>query len=612
MIQKYFSRCDGKLCVMVTRLLSCIARPFLLELPLIVILMKLLGAEAILHNIRDTYANSESAIIWNLFANISLLFLFSYIAALAVTWVKPKSAKWGVKSLFYFTILLLYAVQHFLARNFGMLEFNPTCFVLLAETTDSESQEFINQYVLSDTIVPTLVRVLFYICVIVAIEFLWSYFKRKINRTLKSKSTHVNVFISFLLLPILIFGILSTDIYIRVYRAETSDEIQLQHLPTDPLSSIYTSLVMLHKMNENMLRGVEVNKTLHEHSVISGISDTANIVVVVGESYTKWHSSLYGYSLNTSPNLLSEADSGRLFVFDDVVSSSNFTSVIMKNIICCNNSSDGEEWYDYPNFMTIFKKAGYDVYFWDNQRNFEKTASHSFTLNSFLYNSEIVGMSYTQTNDASYQYDDEIVESFNENVKLVNSKNLIMFHLMGQHSIYSERFPQSATVFTIDSIKRDDSFLNDEMKQCIADYDNATLYNDYVLSRIIETFKNSNTILFYFSDHGEEVYDYRAKCGRDHADLNDQLLKYQYDIPFMIWCSDMYKENNPHIVKAIKQSVKRPYIIDNICNTLFNVGAINTVYYRDSLDLISPAYKCSKRMIKKNGKTFMYEDLRCK
>jgi heptose-I-phosphate ethanolaminephosphotransferase len=260
----------------------------------------------------------------------------------------------------------------------------------------------------------------------------------------------------------------------------------------------------------------------------------------------------------------------------------------------------------------ILKKAGYNVYFWDNQRDCNKTASYSFTLNSFLYNNEIVDMSYTMTNDNSYKFDEDIIKSFNERVKLTNEKNLILFHLMGQHSTYAERFPQSVALFTVDSVKRDDAFLNDEMKQCIADYDNATLYNDYVLSLILDTFKNSNTILFYFSDHGEEVYDYRAKCGRDHADLNDQLLKYQYDIPFVIWCSDIYKEKNPEIVDAIRQAVKRPFIIDNICNTLFNVGAINSAYYRDSLDIISPNYKCAKRKIKKNGKTFVYEDVRCK
>mgnify|MGYP003291440256 CR=1 FL=1 len=608
-MQEYNNTYDSKMHINLLKVLNYIALPFLLELPLIVILMKLLGVESLLHNFGDAYANLESVelycSIFKLFSKISLLFLFAYIVAAIVTSIKSKYVKWGTKLLFYFIILLLYAVQHFLAQNFGILEFSPTYFVLLAETTDKESREFLSQYILSDTILPTLTRVLFYISIIVVFEFIWNYLKRKIN-ILNTKC------ISLLLIPILLCGIYSTNIYIQILNVEYPDNIRFIEPPTDPLSSIYSSLVMLHKMNENMVQGVEVNKTISEHSVVCNMNDSVNIIVVIGESYIKWHSPLYGYNLNTSPNLFSEVEADRLFVFDDVVSSSNSTSIVIRNILCCNNSSEDELYYEYPNFMNIFKKAGYDVYFWDNQRDCNKTASYSFTLNSFLYNNDIVDMSYTLTNDASYKFDKDIVKSFNERVKFTNEKNLVIFHLMGQHIAYAERFPQSATLFTVDSVKRDDKFLNDEMKQCIADYDNATLYNDYVLSLILDTFKNSNTILFYFSDHGDEVYNYRAKCGRDHADLNDQLLKYQYDIPFVIWCSDIYKEKYPETVDAIRQAVKRPFIIDNICNTLFNVGAINSAYYRDSLDIISPNYKCAKRKIKKNGKTFVYEDVRCK
>ena len=609
MMKERNSTYGSKMRIKFEEILNYIALPFLLELPLIVILMKLLGIEALLHNIGDAYANLENvelySSIFKLLSRISLMFLFSYIVATIVTSIKSKYIKWGTKLLFYFIILLLYAVQHFLAQNFGITGFTPTCLVLLAETTDNESREFLNQYILSDTIVPTLVRVLFYIGIIVVFEFIWNYLKRKIN-ILKAKC------IIILLIPILVFSIYSTNVYIQILNEESPDNIQLAEVQTDPLSSIYSSLVMLHKMNENMEQGVEVNKTISEHSVVCNMNDSLNIVVVIGESYTKWHSSLYGYSLNTSPNLLNEVEADRLFVFDDAVSSSNYTSIVMRNILCCNNSSDDELWYSYPNFTTLFKKAGYDVYFWDNQRDYEKTASYSFSLNSFLYNNDIIDMSYTMTNDSSYKFDEDIVKSFNERVKFSNEKNLILFHLMGQHSGYFARFPQPTALFTIDSVKRNDSFLNDEMKQCIANYDNATLYNDYVLSLILDTFENSNTILFYFSDHGEEIYDYRAKCGRNHADLNNQLLKYQYDIPFVIWCSDIYKEKNPEIVDAIREAVKRPFIIDNICNTLFNVGAINSAYYRDSLDIISPNYKCAKRKIKKNGKTFIYEDIRNK
>ena len=40
----------------------------------------------------------------------------------------------------------------------------------------------------------------------------------------------------------------------------------------------------------------------------------------------------------------------------------------------------------------------------------------------------------------------------------------------------------------------------------IADYDNATLYNDIVLSKIVDLFRQQEAIVIYLSDHGEDCY----------------------------------------------------------------------------------------------------------
>ena len=112
------------------------------------------------------------------------------------------------------------------------------------------------------------------------------------------------------------------------------------------------------------------------------------------------------------------------------------------------------------------------------------------------------------------------MKSYKKDVVLKNKCNLVLFHLMGQHSAAIERFPHDKfTYFTVDSIKREASYLGDTERKQKADYDNATLYNDYVMNEIFDTFRNSNTILIYFSDHGEEVNDYRKQYGRDNGTL---------------------------------------------------------------------------------------------
>ena len=593
-----------------TNFLNSLLKPFFEEFVFIFIFMKAMGLTSINNLIVERFNAVENIAKFpsylNLFGRIAILFLFAYLAATAITKVKRVKIKWALKSFLYLTVILLFATKYFVLSNFG-LEITPTFFVLIAETTKTESQEFINQYILSAAIIPTLKILAYYICTIIVAEVCWNI---KIKSWTKKIPLYATRFISICIATILIFGIYSTNIYWKVYNADSPDKIRFIQPPTDPLSSIYTSLMTIRLMRVNLESAIEINKaTYNTEDAYITKNDSLNIVVVIGESYIKWHSQLYGYKLQTTPYMDEELQAGRLFAFNDVISTSNSTSVVMRDVLCCNNTNAKEQWYEYPSFLTIFKKAGYNVFLWDNQRNYDEMATYSFTLNSFIYNQHLLDIFYTQTNKKSYTYDTGIVDCFNNSIDLSNKKhNLVIFHLQGQHVSPSARFPHDEFKhFTADSIKRDEEYITEEIKQYIADYDNATLYNDYVLKQIFEKFKESNTILIYFPDHGEEAYDYRKQSGRDHGEITSQVLKYQYDIPFIVWCSDTYKMKNPDVIKGLQQAINRPFSIDNTCNMLFNIGGISTSWYRDSLDILSPAYKCEYRLIKGE---YIYEQLR--
>lgn len=593
-----------------TNLLNRLAKPFLEEFIFIFFSMKLMGLTSINNliiqrlNAVENIAQAPSYL--NLFGRIAILFLFAYIIATSITKIERVKIKWTLKILSYFIIISLFTIRYFILSNFG-LDIAPTTFVLLAETTGTESHEFIDQYILSPVIIPTLKILACYICTIVIAEVCWNI---KIKSWINKLPLHATRIISVCIAVILTFGIYSTNIYWKVYNANSPDDIRHKQPPTDPLSSIYTSLITLRMMKNNIESAIEINNiTYDKENTYITQDDSLNIVIVIGESYIKWHSQLYGYELQTTPYMNKELQAGRLFAFNDVISTSNSTSVVMRDILCCNNTNAKEQWYEYPTFLTIFKKAGYNVFLWDNQRNYDEMATYSFTLNSFLYNKQLQNIFYTKTNEKSYTYDADIVDCFNNSNDLSSKKhNLIIYHLQGQHVSPTARFPHNEfKYFTADSIKRDEEFITEDIKQYIADYDNATLYNDYVMNQIFETFKNKNTILIYFSDHGEEAYDYRKQCGRDHGEITSMMLKYQYEVPFIIWCSDIYKKKNPNTIERIEQAVNHPFSIDNICNMLFNIGGITTSYYRDYLDILNPAYKCEYRLIKGE---YIYEQLR--
>ena len=137
-----------------------------------------------------------------------------------------------------------------------------------------------------------------------------------------------------------------------------------------------------------------------------------------------------------------EEHKGNLVAFSDVVAPFNSTTLVEKNTFCCNSLSDGEEWYQTPYFPILFKKAGYKVLMWDIQRDFLKNAFFTFSVNSFMYNRELQKYAYTYAFDKSFLYDEDLVNDFfKKGESMMGKKNLIIFHLFGQHIDASERYP---------------------------------------------------------------------------------------------------------------------------------------------------------------------------
>ena len=108
----------------------------------------------------------------------------------------------------------------------------------------------------------------------------------------------------------------------------------------------------------------------------------------------------------------------------------------------------------------------------------------------------------------------------------------------------------------------------------------------------MQHYAEDNAIMLYLSDHGEEIYDFRDHYGRtQEANKTVELLKYQYEIPFMIWCSDTYKSGHPIVIDNIAAAVDKPFMNDNVCQILFGLVEMSTIYYHPERDLLSPHFQ---------------------
>lgn len=577
-----------------------ISDPVVFQLPFCAVSFCLLGFE-LLQDIHGRMLTYDPAITYNLlFCRVCNLLTLIYIQALLIQVI---CKKWFTVAV-YGLVVILFSFKLFLTLTFGM-KIRPTVLVLLAETNTEESAEFIQTFLFT----PITLR----ICISIALIVLVIYLFEKMYKTyfLKRLMLKESVFLHVLIGTFLCFSMgCSYSFFSKLYECKNTDSLnqwELHYLPNEPLSQMAYSIYGLYLMAREETMFEKVMRNLDSNSATFYGDSVVNVIMVIGESYIKHHSALYGYKLPTTPLLSSEKANGRLFVYDNVVTPYGSTSLTIKNVLCTNSISDAELWNETSFFPSLFRQAGYDVYFWDNQKDFSPEATFSFALNSFLYNKSVYDMTYTQTNKRSFVYDEELVNSF-DSLELSTPRNFIIFHLMGQHIGAKDRFPPKPEFlrFTVDSIDRNESWMTDEKRQYIADYDNATFYNDYVLYKIIGLFNETNTILFYFSDHGEEVYDYRDSQGRVSDNMSKNQVKYIFEIPFMIWCSDIYKQAHPEIIDKIAASLGRPFMIDNLCQPLFHVGGIQTKYYYEDRDLLSPNYKPRKRII---SDTFDYDNV---
>jgi heptose-I-phosphate ethanolaminephosphotransferase len=117
------------------------------------------------------------------------------------------------------------------------------------------------------------------------------------------------------------------------------------------------------------------------------------------------------------------------------------------------------------------------------------------------------------------QYDGDVLDPFSKVLADDAPRKLIVIHLLGTHMSYHYRYPQSFDRFT-DRVGVPANVTADQLP-VYNSYDNAVLYNDYVVSSLIKRFAATDPsgFLLYLSDHGESVYDPVAPqvLGRNEA-----------------------------------------------------------------------------------------------
>lgn len=521
-----------------------------------------------------------------------LIFLHAYMLAAVVTFSKSKV----VKALAYIVIYVLFTTEITLEWIFGM-NISPNVIMLFVETNARESKEFLESMLDK----PQLWQVPLCVAGMTVLNIIVEKNRLRVNQWCKGpKTTKVLRGIAIILL---VGGVIFSYNYVKLFLCDEMNEVDewRSHMrnPDDLVTKVVVSFYDMSIAEKEMSRVITLAEQV-EALPQNASNDSLNVIVVIGESYIREHAALYGYPLQTTPFLSHEQKEGRLFVFTDMVSPYNQTTRVIRNLLSCNSLGHHEDWSSAPPFTAIYKTNGYHVTMYDNQKNFDMGFVFAYSLNTYLYHPQIMKACYHETNDSTFEFDGQMVDDYQKR-QTPSAKRLVLFHLLGQHVGFEYRYPKNFAYFNEDSLSfRKEPWLTKDMREDIVHYDNATRYNDHVLQQIIGLYDQQNTIVVYLSDHGEEVYDYRANSGRDDWGMGSdprQVLRWQYMVPFVVWCSDKYAATHPDIIKQLQNATSRPAMLDNVCQLLFHLSDLKTPYYNKTRDVLSSDYVCPKRIL---------------
>ena len=543
------------------------------------------------------------------------LFLDLYIVCVILTLIRALTSRLSSvisHLLLLTTYLFLYGVA--IVDVFCYVRFEstltPTMLMLVTETSRQEALEFFYGY-MNFAIITTNVG---WILLLVLIHILWTFVRRWLNNIrqqmiLPKLNEGVVIGIQAVLGCLVAWCLYSSisqtwDNKVamrRLFSCNTLGEVEREqnrkdhaklYLPVYRLAfGIYANSLADQQLEQLEIAGGE---KIQVDSCCFRIPD---IVLVIGESYNKHHSQLYGYDKPTTPRQLAMAEEGSLIPFSDVVSSWNLTSFVFKHMLSLWAVGDSGAWCDKPLFPEVFRKAGYHVTFLTNQfLPKAQEAVYDFSGGFFLCDSALSRRFFDERNKVLYRYDNGLVKELQQRE---GKGRLTILHLMGSHVDYSARYPKAFRQFTPQQYNRPE--LTPKQLQTLAHYDNSLLYNDSILKAVTSHFADRDAVVIYVPDHGEEVFDSEPyTSGRLHnADIDYRLARNEMEIPFWIWGSPLYRENHPYGWLAIQAAKDRPLMIDALPHLLLYLGGISTPLYRPELNIISPDYNVNRPRILK-------------
>lgn len=298
---------------------------------------------------------------------------------------------------------------------------------------------------------------------------------------------------------------------------------------TSQLRQVKYYRLMVHDLQNKIATFHELTAKIESSSVsnASKIAKGELYVLIIGESLCRDNMGLYNHSIDNTPFLSQLGQQENTVVFNNAYSSFVNTVPSITASFSQGNIHTGLTFPEGENLISMAKKSGINTYWISNQvKNgnadtpigaLSSLADYSFFTTNFVFDG-----SYSQKPDMVL-----IPELEQLSQKLDSSENnLVIIHIMGNHSPYYNRFPEDYPQIKLNQASQigrlvHDAELLSSAFNGVTRYDQyltAIKYNDEFLAQVYEIFgkRPDFNAMVYYSDHAEAVH---------YAGLKDEAEK---------------------------------------------------------------------------------------
>ncbi len=302
--------------------------------------------------------------------------------------------------------------------------------------------------------------------------------------------------------------------------------------------------------------------------------DRELIILVVGEAVRADRLSLNGYGRQTTP-LLQQQD---VVSFSNMYSCGTSTAVSVPCMFSIFNRDDYSDKKGHlnENLLDILFHAGVNILWRDNNSDSKGTALR-------VAYEDYKSPSRNPVCDVECR-DEGMLAGLQDYIDRTNNGDiLIVLHQMGNHGpAYYKRYPKAFKKFI--PVCETNQLENCTVEEISNAYDNAVLYTDYFLSKVIslleQNTKSFETAMVYISDHGESIGENGLYLhGLPYFMAPDS----QKHVAAIMWFGDSFKVEKA----ALKEKSSEAFSHDNIFHTILGLLEVSTSVYDKDMDMIN-------------------------